>query len=243
VSIGPGWMLLTVMPRLPTSLDNPLREHLDRSLRGRSRGTRPGHHDTLAHGRADHDGSDRRSSCASGACLRRDEGAAGTLMSNQAVQPPPSVVSSNVLGMAVPAIVHKDVEPARMSPRSFRPGGLRRRRHQWASALNCDRLFGQPRSISLTTTDAAASAPFVYVMATFRSVRSQTLGRLQHQCRARPPVTSAIFPFQCLGHCFFSYPLNRFSPIPLISLFARSSPRNQIAVRPPSTGRTIAPVT
>src|SRR5438445_2949115 len=23
VSIGPGWMLLTVMPRLPTSLDNP----------------------------------------------------------------------------------------------------------------------------------------------------------------------------------------------------------------------------
>jgi hypothetical protein len=23
VSIGPGWILLTVMPRLPTSLDNP----------------------------------------------------------------------------------------------------------------------------------------------------------------------------------------------------------------------------
>ena len=93
VSIGPGWILLTVMPRLPTSLDNPLSEHLDRSLLwpSRARGRR---HGTLAYARADHDDAaaalhllQRR--------LRRDEDAAHVES---------SVVSSNLLATAVPAL-------------------------------------------------------------------------------------------------------------------------------------------
>src|SRR5580692_9030856 len=54
VSIGPGWTLLTVMPRLPTSLDKRLSEHLHGSLRGRV-GHQSGRNGTLAHGRTDHD--------------------------------------------------------------------------------------------------------------------------------------------------------------------------------------------
>src|SRR6266481_3027310 len=46
VSIGPGWTLLTVMPRLPTSLDSSFRSRIGH----KSRSNR-----TLAHGRTDHD--------------------------------------------------------------------------------------------------------------------------------------------------------------------------------------------
>jgi len=53
VSIGPGWMLLNLMPRLPTSLDNAWVKIF--TLLGSRVGYQPGGLDAVANGRADRD--------------------------------------------------------------------------------------------------------------------------------------------------------------------------------------------
>src|SRR5438552_9197410 len=60
--------------------------------------------------------------------------------------------------------------------------------------------FRPPRSISLTTA-AAASAPFVYVMATFAPSAARRLAIAAPMPR-EPPVISAIFPSSCLDIVF-----------------------------------------
>src|SRR5713226_2712775 len=63
--------------------------------------------------------------------------------------------------------------------------------------------FPPARSISLTT-DAAASAPFVYVMATFAPSAARRLAIAAPMPR-EPPVMSAIFPSRFLD-IVFSFP-------------------------------------
>src|SRR6185369_8660902 len=60
--------------------------------------------------------------------------------------------------------------------------------------------FPPARSISLTT-DAAASAPFVYVMATFAPSEARRLAIAAPMPR-EPPVISATFPSSCLNIVF-----------------------------------------
>src|SRR6266853_1154570 len=67
--------------------------------------------------------------------------------------------------------------------------------------------FPPSRSIALTT-DAAASAPFVYVMATFAPSAARRLAIAAPMPR-EPPVMSATFPSRFLDIVF-----------PLLSLFA-----------------------
>src|SRR5213082_1231084 len=110
-----------------------------------------------------------------------------------------SVVSSNVFGMAVPALF------TRMSRRPkvatvFSTAAL------LASASVASAwiaiAFPPSRSISLTT-DAAASAPFVYVIATFAPSEARRLAIAAPMPRD-PPVISAIFPSSFLFMILFS---------------------------------------
>src|SRR5216117_459274 len=63
--------------------------------------------------------------------------------------------------------------------------------------------FRPARSISLTT-DAAASAPFVYVMATAAPFAARRLAIAAPMSR-EPPVMSAIFPSSFLDIVFFLF--------------------------------------
>src|SRR6202049_4493875 len=70
--------------------------------------------------------------------------------------------------------------------------------------------FPPARSISLAT-DAAASAPFVYVMATFAPSAARRLAIAAPMPR-EPPVMSAIFPSRLLDTVFLLFLQSRSLP-------------------------------
>jgi len=120
-------------------------------------------------------------------CLRRDEGAADVDV-NQAVQLFLAWCSSNVFGMAVPALFtstssrqcrHCLFDAASTAQAS---SGVRL---NWRSAF-------RPSAFNLLTTDAAASAPFVICDGHVRSVRSRRLA-IAAPIPREPPVTSCHF--------------------------------------------------
>src|SRR5260370_17758533 len=104
-----------------------------------------------------------------------------------------SVVSSNVFGMAVPALFTRTSSRPNVAT-VFSTAALT----ALASAASAwiAIAFRPTPSISLTT-DAAASAPFLYVMATFAPSAARRLA-IAAPIPREPPVMSAIFPFSFL---------------------------------------------
>src|SRR5713101_1007660 len=100
-----------------------------------------------------------------------------------------SVVSSNVFGMAVPALFTRMSRPSKVAT-VFSTAALPASASVASAWIAI--AFPPARSISLTT-DAAASAPFVYVMATFAPSAARRLAIAAPMPR-EPPVMSAIFP-------------------------------------------------
>src|SRR5207249_11130740 len=100
-----------------------------------------------------------------------------------------SVVSSNLLGIAVPALFTSTSGRPKAATVSSTAALLAS-----ASAASAWIAIALPpaRPISLTT-DAAASAPFVYVMAMFAPCAARRLAIAAPMPR-EPPVMSAIFP-------------------------------------------------
>src|SRR5260370_24596587 len=100
-----------------------------------------------------------------------------------------SVVSANDFGMAVPALFTST--SSRPNVATVFSTAAATASASAASAWIAI-AFRPARSISLTT-DAAASAPFVYVMATFAPSAARRLAIAAPMPR-EPPVISAIFP-------------------------------------------------
>src|SRR5437870_1109849 len=109
-----------------------------------------------------------------------------------------SVVSSNVFGMAVPALFTRtsslpNVSTVLLTPALTASASLA---SAWIAIA-----FPPARSISLTT-DAAASGPFEYVMATFAPSAARRLA-IPAPMPREPPVMSAIFPSSFLFMILF----------------------------------------
>src|SRR5437870_11047236 len=110
-----------------------------------------------------------------------------------------SVVSSNVFGMAVPALFTRtsslpNVSTVLLTPALTASASLA---SAWIAIA-----FPPARSISLTT-DAAASGPFEYVMATFAPSAARRLA-IPAPMPRELPVMSAIFPSSFLFMILFS---------------------------------------
>src|SRR6266436_903437 len=124
--------------------------------------------------------------CFSAACVARNT--PRTLMSStRSISS--TVVSSNVFGMAVPALFTSTSRRPNVVT-VFSTAALPASASVASAWIAI--AFPPARSISLTT-DAAASAPFVYVMATFAPSAARRLA-IAAPIPREPPVMSAIFP-------------------------------------------------
>src|SRR5205809_2742353 len=110
-----------------------------------------------------------------------------------------SVVSSNVFGMAVPALFTRMSRPSKVAT-VFSTAALT----AFASVASAWIAIAFPPAPSISlTTNAAASAPLVYVMATLAPSAARRLAIAAPMPR-EPPVMSAIFPSSFLFMILFS---------------------------------------
>src|SRR6267154_450188 len=182
VSIGPGWTLLTVMPRLPSSLDK-LWVNIFTAPLVAEYATRPGA--TARSPTADPMVMMRPPlfKCLSAACVAAS--VPRRLMSiTRSISS--SVVSTNVFGMAVPALFTSTSSwPKVATVLSTAPLTA----STSAASAWIARAFPPSSSIALTTAEAAR-ASFAYVMATIAPSAARRFAIAAPMPR-EPPVTSA----------------------------------------------------
>src|SRR5438093_11682549 len=164
----------------------PLTEHLHRALRGRV-GYQPGHEDTFAHRRADHDDATARLHVLE-RCLRRDERPATLMSITRSISS--SVVSSKVFGMAVPALFTSTSSRPKVAT-VFSTAPLT---DSTSAASAWIATAVPPRSSIALTTAEAALASFAYVMATLAPSAARRFA-IAAPMPLEPPVMSATFSF------------------------------------------------
>src|SRR6202044_2757212 len=216
VSIGPGCTLFTVIPRLPTSLDNPWVNILTAPFVAEY-GTSPGVWTRSPTAEPMLMMRPPSFMCFRAACV-----VANTprmlMASIRSISS--SVVSSNVFGLAVPALfTSTSSRPKVAAALSTAPlAALASAASAWIATA-----FPPLSSIALTTAEAAA-ASLAYVMATLAPSAASRFA-IAAPIPREPPVTSAIFPSRFLDMLLPSVSVLVFRDL-LSTLSVRTRSRN-----------------